>query len=51
LPIEHFDPATGSLIRTFTDLVLPGNGGRDLRFQRTYDSKGNSDVGSWIFGH
>jgi len=50
LPIEHFDPVTGSMVITFTDLVLPGNGGRDLRFQRTYNSKGNSDVGSWIFG-
>ncbi len=38
-PLEHVDPATGSLILTFTDLVLPGNAGFDLRIQRTYNSK------------
>jgi YD repeat-containing protein len=39
LPYEHIDPMTGNLILTFTDLVLPGNAGFDLKIQRTYNSK------------
>jgi YD repeat-containing protein len=39
LPFEHIDPLTGNLLLTFTDLVLPGNAGFDLRIQRTYNSK------------
>jgi hypothetical protein len=39
LPVEHIDPMTGNLILTFTDLVLPGNAGFDLRIQRVYKSK------------
>ena len=39
LPFEHVDPMTGNLLLTFTDLELPGNGGFDLRIQRTYNSK------------
>ena len=46
LPFEHVDTVTGGLVLTFTDLVLPGNAGRDLRFQRSYNSKG----GQWTFG-
>jgi hypothetical protein len=46
LPFENIDTATGGLVLTFTDLVLPGNAGRDLRFQRTYNNK----VGYWTFG-
>ncbi len=39
LPFEHVDPLTGNLLLTFTDLVLPGGGGLDLRVQRTYNTK------------
>ena len=39
LPMEHIDPMSGNLILTFTDLVLPGNGGFDLKIQRIYNSK------------
>ncbi|MGH9463692.1 MAG: discoidin domain-containing protein [Vicinamibacteria bacterium] len=39
LPYEHIDPLSGNLLLTFTDLVLPGNAGFDLRIQRTYNSK------------
>ncbi|HJS74698.1 MAG TPA: DUF6531 domain-containing protein, partial [Vicinamibacteria bacterium] len=39
LPMEHIDPMSGNLILTFTDLVLPGNAGFDLRIQRVYNSK------------
>jgi hypothetical protein len=39
LPYEHIDPMTGNLLLTFTDLVLPGNAGFDLKIQRTYNSK------------
>jgi YD repeat-containing protein len=49
LPFEHIDTLTGGLILTFTDLVLPGNAGHDLRFQRTYNSKGPSGA-PWSFG-
>ena len=45
-PFEHIDMATGSLMLTFTDLVLPGHQGRDLRFQRTFNSK----TERWTFG-
>ncbi|MEP7305931.1 MAG: DUF6531 domain-containing protein [Acidobacteriota bacterium] len=46
LPFEHIDTLTGSLVLTYTDLVLPGNAGLDLRFTRTYNSK----TGTWAFG-
>ena len=46
LPFEHVDTFTGSLVLTFTDLVLSGNQGRDLRFQRTFNSKS----GRWTWG-
>jgi YD repeat-containing protein len=39
LPYEHIDHLTGNVLLTFTDLVLPGEGGFDLRIQRTYNSK------------
>src|SRR5688572_18359407 len=39
LPFEHFDPSNGNVVLTFTDLELPGNGGRSLRFTRTYNSQ------------
>jgi hypothetical protein len=39
LPYEHIDPFTGNLLLTFTDLVLPGDAGFDLKIQRTYNSK------------
>ena len=38
-PFEHYDTLSGNLILTFTDLVLPGNAGRDLRFQRTFNNQ------------
>jgi hypothetical protein len=45
-PFEHIDTLTGALVLRFTDLVLPGNAGRELRFERAYNSKTNS----WTFG-
>jgi YD repeat-containing protein len=45
LPGEHIDTLTGSLILTATDLVVPGNAGGQLRFQRTYNSKDDK----WTF--
>jgi YD repeat-containing protein len=52
LPFEHVDPVSGAVVLTFTDLVLPGSGGRDLVFQRTYNSKGQfgGAPGRWSFG-
>jgi hypothetical protein len=36
LPFESVDMVNGNLTLTFTDLVLPGNAGMDLRITRTY---------------
>lgn len=47
-PFEHIDTVSGNLILTFSDLVLPGNVGRELRFQRTYNSR--MDKPGWTFG-
>ncbi len=47
---EHVDPYTGNILLTYTDIYLPGDGGLDLKIQRTYNSKirkektGESDV-------
>ena len=38
-PVEHIDPMTGNVMLVFTDLVLPGDAGFDLKIQRTYNSK------------
>ncbi|MCH8505879.1 MAG: hypothetical protein LAT50_16385 [Ectothiorhodospiraceae bacterium] len=34
---EHVDPFSGGLQLTFTDLVIPGNGGFDLHINRVYN--------------
>jgi YD repeat-containing protein len=53
-PWEHYDPASGNLVLTFNDLVLPGDAGRPLVFQRTYNNQGMRSVGAteprWQFG-
>jgi len=49
-PFENIDTLSGSLVLSFTDLVLPGNAGRDLRFTRTYNSKVNDVASGWTFG-
>lgn len=35
---DHVDPFSGSLQRSYLDLVLPGNGGMDINIQRSYSS-------------
>lgn len=45
-PFEYFDLQSGDLQLSFTDLVLPGNAERDLRFVRSYSNVGNG----WKFG-
>lgn len=35
---EYVDPFSGFLTIVHTDLVLPGNGGLDVRIMRTYNS-------------
>lgn len=35
---ENIDPFSGTLTLTYTDLVIPGNGGFDIKIQRTYNS-------------
>src|SRR6185369_2367337 len=37
-PWESIDTASGNIILTFTDLELPGNNGRLLRFQRVFNN-------------
>jgi hypothetical protein len=46
MPFEHIDTLTGSLVLRFTDLALPANAGRELRFERSYNSK----TRGWNFG-
>jgi len=46
LPWESIDMVSGNGILTFTDLVLPGNAGMDLRFQRVL----NLNNGVWHMG-
>jgi RHS repeat-associated protein len=48
LPFEHVDMVNGNLLLTFTDLVLPGNAGMDLRFVRSFNR--NPYDGKWLFG-
>jgi hypothetical protein len=52
LPWESIDTASGNLILTFTDLELPANAGRALRFQRVYNNGLTPGVGAtqWTFG-
>ncbi len=38
-PEEYVNLFSGNLVLTHTDVVLPGNGGLDLKIQRTYNSK------------
>jgi len=45
---ERVDPYNGNLILTYTDIYLPGDGGLDLRLQRTYNSKiRRENTGDW----
>lgn len=46
LPFESIDLGTGSVVLTFTDLTIPGNAGRQWRFQRTYNNKDRK----WTYG-
>ena len=39
-PREHIDPFTGKLQWHYVDLFIPGNGGFDLKVQRSYASQG-----------
>ncbi|HEX3036340.1 MAG TPA: RHS repeat-associated core domain-containing protein [Thermodesulfobacteriota bacterium] len=43
---EYVNPFSGNLILSNTDILLPGNGGLDLRIQRTYNSKIYSEITS-----
>jgi hypothetical protein len=47
LPFENIDMVSGNLVLTFTDLVLPGNAGMDVRVQRTFNHNGRP---KWSFG-
>lgn len=49
-PFEHIDTFTGNVILTFTDLVLPGDGGVALEVQRTYNLKAVGEIAMWRIG-
>jgi YD repeat-containing protein len=52
-PFEHYDTLSGNVLLTFTDLTLPGNAGRSLQFQRTYNNQRTLDYDKpsrWSFG-
>ncbi len=34
---EHIDPFSGSLQRHYVDMLIPGNGGLDIKIQRSYN--------------
>src|SRR3972149_1340028 len=40
---------SGNLMLSYTDIILPGNGGLDLKIQRTYNSKIFSEITSSTF--
>jgi YD repeat-containing protein len=44
---EHIDPFTGKLQFHFVDLFIPGNGGLDLKVQRSYNSINEYDLNSY----
>ena len=51
LPFEQLDTQSGNIILTFSDLVLPGNAGHDLRFQFTFNGNAyGPGVNPWSFG-
>ena len=54
LPWESIDTSNSNVILNFTDLVLPGNGGRELRFERVFSNvvaPGEQPAGpQWRFG-
>ena len=51
LPWESIDTGSNNIILTFTDLALPGNGGRELRFDRAFTNQLPDDAEPhWRFG-
>ena len=51
LPFEHLDTQSGNVILTLPQLTLPGNAGRSLQIQLTYNANVQT-VGAapWVFG-
>jgi YD repeat-containing protein len=47
-PFEHLDTQSGRITYTFTDLVLPGNRGRDLRFARVGNGMGTFGLAGMV---
>ena len=42
---EHIDPFSGTLQLKYTDLIVPGNGGMDIRIHRVYTSLQEWELG------
>lgn len=48
---EHIDPFSGQLQLTYTDLVIPGNGGFDLRINRVYNNPQDATLSYSPYGY
>lgn len=44
---EHIDPFSGGLQLHYIDIFIPGNGGMDLKVQRSYNSAVGSPFANW----
>src|SRR5437016_11088998 len=49
-PFERLDTLNGNVIITLPIFTLPGNGGRDLSFELTYNANVAVDLVPWTFG-
>ncbi|ROT94720.1 RHS repeat protein [Marinobacter sp. R17] len=48
---EHIDPFSGHLQLTYTDLVIPGNGGFDLQINRVYNNPQDATLSYSPYGY
>ena len=48
---EHIDPFSGQLQLSYTDLVVPGNGGMDIEINRVYNNPQDSFIAYTPYGY
>src|SRR6187549_683958 len=46
---EHIDPLTGNLSLQYVDIFIPGNGGLDIKVQRSYNVLNTVNWDSHVF--